>query len=501
MLVRDLMEKKKLNLNQPILSVRRVRSTIASESDDKRKSTNNSLARLPPSGPVRVGAIPFQWEKTPGKPKDISVIENGIGSNVSGSQNVVSFDKKVILHESGKEGIEEKAGSDSDDGNESFKDARDTLSRTESFFMSGRMSGVYDDHEVQVQPKGSFLSDEKARDFMIDRFLPAAKAMISETHHYASKKPIVGQGQQKQLWKIGSTENSSPLNQHRLKSLRHKEGGVFEIDDSENYTTTCGLFPHFCLLNPVPAERMENEHSATRPPYQRGCGESLACESPAVEKTVYVDSVHKIKFQTNQKGDNFEALKSDSDINKNLSVDSLLENRQWLDDVNMKAALEAKILQSVDSPFLICSEDPSNGMQMETTNYSKKMDSELGKLGNQGNNLEQNTVLISSPKMDYDDSLINNSEVDIKNQPAAKLIDTVEGEEKIDLERQCGILGHQELSDATNFFEIPLVLPSLKAPSESWLKRTLPAISTRDASSKSKPCCKYLYKTTSLCLK
>ncbi|MCI44964.1 hypothetical protein A2U01_0066203, partial [Trifolium medium] len=97
--------------------------------------------------------------------------------------------------------------------------------------------------------------------------------------------------------------------------------------------------------------------------------------------------------------------------------------------------------------------------------------------------------------MDYDDSLINNSE-------AATLIDqerTIEDDGKIDLERQCGILDHQELSDGTNFFEIPLVLPSLKAPSESWLKRTLPAISTRDASSKSKPCCKYLYKTASLC--
>ncbi|MCI03636.1 DUF688 family protein, partial [Trifolium medium] len=266
--------------------------------------------------------------------------------------------------------------------------------------------------------------------------------MISETHQYASKKPIIGQGQQKQLWKIGSTEKSSPLNQHRLKSLRHKEGGVFEIDDSENYTTNttaCGSFPHFCLSNPMPGERMENEQNA-RPPYQRGCGKSLACESPTVEKTVYVDSVHKIKFLTNHKGDDFETLKSDSGINKNLSVDSLLENSQWLDVVNVKAALEAKISQSVDSPFLVCYENPSNGMQMETTNYSKKMDSELEKLCNQENNLDQNMVLISSPKMDHDDSLIKNSEVDIKNQPAATLIDrerTIEDDGKIDLERQC----------------------------------------------------------------
>jgi hypothetical protein len=213
--------------------------------------------------------------------------------------------------------------------------------------------------------------------------------------------------------------------------------------------------------------------------------------------------VHKIKFQTDHKGDDFETLKSDSGINKNLSVDSLLENSQWLDVGNMKAALEAKISQSVYSPFLVCSENCSNGMQMETINHSKKMDSESEKLVSQGNNLNQNMVLISSPKMDYDDSLIKNSEVDITHQPAATLINrehTVEDDGKIDLERQCGILDHQELSDATNFFEIPLVLPSLKAPSESWLKRTLPAISTRNASSKPKLCCKYLYKTASLTL-
>jgi hypothetical protein len=210
--------------------------------------------------------------------------------------------------------------------------------------------------------------------------------------------------------------------------------------------------------------------------------------------------VHKIKFQTDHKGDDFETLKSDS--GKNLSVDSLLENSQWLDAGNVKAALEAKILQSVDSSFLVCSENCSNGMQMETTNHSKKMDAESEKLGSQGNNFNQYMVSISSPKMDYD-SLIKNSEVDIMNQPAAILINrehAVEDDGKIDLERQCGILDHQELSDAPDFFEIPLVLPSLKAPSESWLKRTLPAISTRDAFSKPKPCCKYLYKTSSLTL-
>jgi hypothetical protein len=177
-----------------------------------------------------------------------------------------------------------------------------------------------------------------------------------------------------------------------------------------------------------------------RPQLERGCGESLACdstqletsyESPIVEKILYVDSIHKTKFQTNHKGDDFKTSKIESDIYKNLSVDSSLDNSQRLDVVNVKAALEAKISQSLELEHAV---------------------------------------------EDHDG--------------------------KIDLESECGVnLGYQELSDATNFFEIPLVLPPLKAPSESWLKRTLPTISTRNTSSKSKPCCKYLFKTASLCPK
>ncbi|AES67384.2 DUF688 family protein [Medicago truncatula] len=366
MLVRDLMEKKQLNLNRPLLSVRRVTSKIASESDNKRKSTDNPLPYYKSelnSGPVRnAGAIPFQWEKTPGKPKDMSVIEEGIGSTVSNPQNTACLDKKVIKHESEEDGIEEKVNSDSDsdDGDESFQDACDTLSRTESFVTRCSMS-VYDDHEAQVNPYGSFSGDEKARDFMIDRFLPAAKAIISENSQRASKKPVlIGQGQKKQPWKIGSAEKSSPLNQHRPKSLRHKEGGILESDGSQNFptnTTACGLFPHFCLSNPMPGVRTENKvqnnagcnstaspietkkEQHARPQLERGCGEPLArdstqletsYESPIVEKILYVDSIQKTKFQMNHKGD------------------FSLDNSQRLDVVNVKAASEAKILQSLD---------------------------------------------------------------------------------------------------------------------------------------------------------
>ncbi|KAJ1424614.1 hypothetical protein SESBI_11570 [Sesbania bispinosa] len=617
MILKDLMEEKQLNFNQPLLSVRRFSSTVASETDNKRKTDDNSLANLPAlppykselkSGPVRnAGTVPFVWEKIPGRPKDESklqietieepplitpnlppgrvskikqqdyqgtiVTEMRTRSNVSNSQNVTK-----ARHESSKEEFQEKEITDLDDGDETYQDALDTLSRTESFFMTCSVSDLsgWGDQEVQFQSSGRFSSDQHSHDFMIDRFFPAAKAMTSETPQYASRKPLARQEQQKQLKKTVSTERTPPVNQHSPKALRHYiqdiggESSEDEGDDtngSKNYTTTaCGLLPRFCLLNPIPGLRMEDKvqnnavrgmqtksnayHIVTtkvhaRPPHYgkksvdskshftkekeiwgilekskhgtdplgRGClsacestqGESTY-ESPIVEKTLYVDSVQKVKSETDHRGDNSEALRRESGIYNNPSTDSSLENSKQLDVVNLKAALKSKSSESLDSPSLICSEISNNGMQMERKNHSMKIDSEkqgLTKPGNQESDLDKDLVVISSPKVveckkiDLETQvsiseknsgiLTQDSEVDLKNvsQECTLASSKVGDDNKIDLESQCLMkLGLKETPDA-GYFQIPLVLPSLKAPSESWLKRTLPTISSRNISSHS----------------
>jgi hypothetical protein len=46
--------------------------------------------------------------------------------------------------------------------------------------------------------------NKQAGNFMIDRFGPTVKAMICETPQYASKKPLIGQEQQKKIYgKLG----------------------------------------------------------------------------------------------------------------------------------------------------------------------------------------------------------------------------------------------------------------------------------------------------------
>jgi len=81
MILKDLMKQKKLNLNQPLLSMTRFSSTLAFEIDHKSK-TDNPLVRLPLPLAYKLelnlvakrnaGNVPFVWEKAPGSPKDES---------------------------------------------------------------------------------------------------------------------------------------------------------------------------------------------------------------------------------------------------------------------------------------------------------------------------------------------------------------------------------------------------------------------------------------------
>jgi hypothetical protein len=187
--LKNLMEDKKLDFNQPLLSVRRVSSTaVYSQAENKRK-TDNSLPKIPPlpvykselkSGPVsNPGTVPFNWEKTPGKPKDerkartptreqphtgpklppgrfpnvkqqdwdkdsktMTITQYKPENFLPKSQNISSLDKNVNKYESSKEKMEVKEGSGSEDGDEAYLDALDTISRSESFSMNCSISGL-----------------------------------------------------------------------------------------------------------------------------------------------------------------------------------------------------------------------------------------------------------------------------------------------------------------------------------------------------------------------
>ncbi|XP_054816646.1 uncharacterized protein LOC129316314 [Prosopis cineraria] len=634
------MEEKQLDFNQPLLSVRRFSSTVASGKDNKRK-TEKSSARLPPlpaykselkSGPVRnPGTVPFVWEQTPGRPKDenkshtqvggpsyipitpnlppgrvlkakhrdsdkasrdTSVTQSRKGSSVSNSTSVKSINNDVSTfqcvtsdvtkRESPKEAIREKACSVSDDGDEAYQDALDTLSRTESFFMNCSVSGLSGLDEQEAHLSRSISQDQFSRHFMIDRFLPAAQAVASETPQYAFKKLPVAREQPRQVRKVMDGERRHTVNQHWPNNLPPyaqelcKEESEDEDDlyseFGDNTGKICGLFPSFCLLNPIPGLRMQDRmlnspvhktharlsapHSETEKTrnartayyekkwadsktgsteekysmgiprksandidqHRRGCSTlplsegtqcDTGCTSPVVEKTLYVDSVQKVKsysglnasemkVQTNHQRDDFEISRKDGKL---LTVE------------DKKATSPPKGLESLDSSLIPCSDRSINDMQMGKTDLSNK-------LVNQGRDLPHN----SSPKAGECDKMNSTSdqeslngriqtsiscrkvklagdvEVESERQKAAKSVDQVlnqdfstlasprvVGDGKIDSKSpRLMKLRDQGDSDIQNL-QLALALPLPKAPSDSWLNRTLPIISSRNISLRSSP--------------
>ncbi|CAI8584020.1 unnamed protein product [Vicia faba] len=609
MILKNLMEEKQLDFNRPLLSVRRFSSTASSENDGKKKieKATSKRTRLPAyksefkSGPVsNPGTVPFVWEKSPGRPKNesnlqtkeeplvapklppgrvlkveqqdfdksskgASVTQSRTDSTVSNSISVASLDSKEENHDGRKEVVLEKKNSGSDNEDETYQDALETLSRAESVFMNCSVSGLSGCDDREAQPSESFLADQQARDFMIGRFLPAAKAMASETPHtqYASKKPFVRQEQPRLIPTVESVAKSRPLDQKWRNILPHyaqntgQDVSEDESDDNDKYESyapkVCGLFPRFCLLNPLPGLRVEDDkniNSATHgvrgksiassrrttkehlktanysgftkendflhnqeiskhaiDPHRRGVDKSSGsdkiqfestCESAAVEKTLYVDSVHKVssemKCRTDFREDDFDTLRKYTSIDKNLLIGSSNEDNKHMVAVNEKPALQPKEKQgsNLDHDFSMVS-------RVEMAKPKKiEFKNEVPSNKTSSNGITQNPAPWRNSK------LASDSDFCLKIQRAAKLADQdcahvhdsnenpsnltslkVVGGRKNGSENQFPMKLGQSVRSNTSSLKIPLALPSPKGPSESWLKRTLPTASSKSMSSRS----------------
>lgn len=293
------MEDKQLNFNRPLLSVRRFSPIVGSDKDVKTKNKRYiPSVPVPPSykselksGPVsNPGTVPFTWEKSPGRPKDerkpqsvdhppiipklppgripevkqqenSSITRREGGKTPSSTLSVPSVDENVTNFE----------GSDSGDGDEAYLDALDTLSRTESYSLNYSINGLSGLDGPEVGPSGNFSPDAQTRDFMMGRFLPAAKAMTFETsQHGLWKQPAVKE-QPRQLKEVISGDKRPPLNRSRPNNISpyypqyYKEEESADEEEDDEYdepgnlsNKVCGLLPRFCLksslclLNPVP---------------------------------------------------------------------------------------------------------------------------------------------------------------------------------------------------------------------------------------------------------
>ncbi|PKI42773.1 uncharacterized protein LOC116197006 [Punica granatum] len=612
------MEEKQLDFNQPLLSVRRYSATPGpAEAQERRRKVVSSLHKLPPlptykselkSGPIRnPGNVPFVWERIPGKPKeekelhDHTVVECPPAAPkpppgrspktelkhqdsdkdcivVTGVDPQRSNKTQSVAQEATKHGpkheeeIGDKGGSSSEEGDEAFLDARDTFSRSDSFFLnSSVISGLCGLDGPDWKSSEGFNADPGAWDFMMSRFLPAAKAMASEMPHHTSRKPLpVAQEipRPKKLSDNVVKEDCPVVDQGRpkvpLRYILNEFREESEDDDWDDYENTpakvCGLLPRFCMLNPVPGIKTMQPpmpHSARRArgksSYKDSVAENRTKRAPCEElKERRLDSGSKLgEASSGEDGDNLEG----SNLYKQLQGNGQILNRK---EVSLRAAFEAENSvgtaagklndSSVDGMFnplerrcmnfreLLASEGSgwesrSTGPVVEKTLYvdsvhlvksrnSDTCSSDSKGLNNQDDNaaallksscletkhqfdLPNDVLIESEPKKITDFSPLPSDKSDCEAQidPIISSTDdrhlTVEakakncgeacGDGKIDLDSESAtkVEGRQISLISNSKFHLPPPLP--KSPSDSWLSRTLLAVSSKNSASSKTP--------------
>ncbi|XP_039034639.1 uncharacterized protein LOC120170862 isoform X1 [Hibiscus syriacus] len=167
---------------------------------------------------------------------------------------------------------------ESDNDDDVYSDALDTLSPTDSFSMNCSISGLSGSDGPAAKPSGTFSTDPQTQDFMLQRFLPAAMAMTLETPKYASRKQSVAPEQPREAKKVLVGDRRSPVNQYESAIVPYYNRDVDEEESEDEYDDdyqdsgnlsrkACGLLHRLCfksslgLLNPVPGLKLRTHSS------------------------------------------------------------------------------------------------------------------------------------------------------------------------------------------------------------------------------------------------
>ncbi|GMJ14723.1 hypothetical protein like AT1G29240 [Hibiscus trionum] len=300
------MDGRQLDFNAPLLSVRRISAASAFSRRDKQKIIKNSPPTeqyTPPlsnsdvsldlvRGPV---AVPFIWEQIPGKAK------SGIGSEFQ--LNKEAFGKVLGKHPVEKDFenpnlVRPQTETDSENDDDAYSDALETLSPTGSFSMNCSVSGVSGPDGPVAKPSGTFSTDPQTLDFMMTRFLPAAKAMtLAPQCPKEVKKEVV-----RDRKPLDNQYESNIIPCYNEDDDEETEDECDDYKDSGNISRkACGLLPRLCsknsmcLLDPVPGLKvrtrssMPSTHEVAKP------GKAYMKSNRQIVETYICDVVHKNK--------------------------------------------------------------------------------------------------------------------------------------------------------------------------------------------------------------
>ncbi|GMI77677.1 hypothetical protein like AT1G29240 [Hibiscus trionum] len=301
------MEERKLNFDAPLLSVRRFSRTSSVRDRNKQNNVENPPPTASLDQVTEPVAVPFVWEQIPGKAKGGVEHEFEPDKEVSGTprlppgriskvlkcpveeecvnQGVVrpqtemyDVNDNVSRLDYLNEGMNEKCVSEPDNDDGVYSDALDTLSPTDSFSMNCSTTGLSASDGPVGKPSGTFSTDPQTQDFMLQRFLPAARAMTLDTPKYGSRKQSVAPEHPREVKTMVVGDRKSPANQYETAIVPYYHQDVDEEETEDEYDedyqdssnlsrNACGLLPRLCfkssmgLLNPVPGLKLRTHSS------------------------------------------------------------------------------------------------------------------------------------------------------------------------------------------------------------------------------------------------
>ncbi|XP_076951434.1 uncharacterized protein LOC143624782 [Bidens hawaiensis] len=526
------MENNRLNINRPLLSVRR--RTSSQNNNDNRKTESCILVR--PSVEsctteiMNAGSVPFGWEKSPGRPKDeqIQTIESVPSlpklppgrflslkpMNNDEVTNVSKITKSESIESTKKESLDVKddVGSDNDDDgddDETYMDALDTLSRGETSFYNCSASGV-SGFGSDVKPYRSVPDDPKMRDFMMGRFLPAAKAMAADLpQQHTFKKNVIKEKPQEVKKLVNIDDNNKKMLRYGPNFLQDvtpdkkveddendddDDDSVYDYNNHGNKSSKlCGLLPRFCSVNPVhgmcvrarlpvsyakgaqtsssssnsvretdsePARSGIYKHRSLdsilkNEPNQTSNPEGLKLYNRLQGNTISADLSgsfqstvsEQSESSSKKKGTSFKELLADKNTNETETTDT--------QDSLVEKTLYVDTVQIIKSPQENKQPVFNESLKSDTLADEPKDDQETKKLEDHEVGLE------------VVDDIINDGDKQLKASKTEVVDDII-----IIINN-----GDKQLkASESRVFELPVPPPLPKSPSDSWLCRTLPSV-------------------------
>lgn len=336
------MAESKLNFNTPLLTTRRMQKTAVSVRRNKTNNfTDDSKTNDSSSVPVLVSeicldhvneaaSVPFTWEQAPGRLKGKDFCDSTTTQEVftpclpPGKVMEKAIDGNMTRLQS----LKGKEFEESEDEDDVFSDARDTLSQKDSFSVNQSISGVSGYGVVETKKPSKLSEDRQSRDFMLNRFLPAAKAMTVEQPHYASnRKPssfmseptiqirdLVPQ-EKRQTPNRYDESIVSPYYYHQDIDDEESEEDV-EDDEVSDYAYLskrgCGMLPQLCfkdsigMLNTVPGFKAKHNSPVTSPSHDQVKSSKVAqlkSRFQSVKKVPSLDSCPSTPFIVSYRSD------------------------------------------------------------------------------------------------------------------------------------------------------------------------------------------------------